>query len=103
MKNFILLSALFMVSSGLMAQHPDSLKNAAAADSIFNSMAADNKNAPVAIFESSKLILSQSTETVKKNNLNFMVTHRFGDFAGEEGGGKYLNGLDKVADLYIGF
>ena len=29
--------------------------------------------------------------------------HRFGDFAGDDGGGEYLFGLDRIADLYIGF
>jgi hypothetical protein len=63
----------------------------------------DNKKEIVSVFESSRLILSQSTETVKKNNLNFLVIHRFGDFAGNGGGGKYFFGLDDVADLYMGF
>jgi hypothetical protein len=102
MKNLILL-AFLMVSTGAMAQKIDSVKKATSADSLFNLMNSDNKKEHVAIFESSRLILSQSTETVKKNNLNFLVMHRFGDFAGDEGGGKYLYGLDKVADLYIGF
>jgi hypothetical protein len=93
-----------MVSTGLMAQKSDSIKNATAADSLFNSMNGNNnKKEPVAIFESSRLILSQSTETVKKNNFNVLVIHRFDDFAGDDGGGEYLFGLDKIADLYIGF
>ena len=103
MKNFIILLAFLIVSTGLMAQKADSIKKATSADSLFNSMSGDNKKEPVVIFESSRLILSQSTETVKKNNLNFLVMHRFGDFAGDDGGGEYLFGLDKVADLYIGF
>ncbi len=102
MKNLILL-ILLVISTELMAQKTDSVKHISAADSLFNSMSSDNKKEPVAIFESSKLILSQSTETVKKNNFNVLITHRFGDVGGEEGGGKYLFGLDRVADLYIGF
>jgi hypothetical protein len=66
-------------------------------------MSTDNGKEPIAIFESSRLILSQSTETVKKNNFNFLVMHRFGDIAGDDGVGEYLFGLDKIADLYIGF
>lgn len=102
MKNLIIL-AFLAVNTGLMAQKADSSKNATAADSLFNSMNSAKSKEPVAIFESSRLILSQSTETVKKNNLNFLVTHRFGDFAGDDGGGEYLFGLDRIADLYIGF
>ncbi len=104
MKNFIVLSAFLIISTGLMAQKTDSIKKATTADSLLNSMSTDNGKEPIAIFEvSSRLILSQSTETVKKNNLNFLVMHRFGDFAGDDGGGEYLFGLDKIADLYIGF
>jgi hypothetical protein len=49
------------------------------------------------------MVLSQSTETVKKKNLNFLIIHRFGDFAGQQGGGKLYFGLDDVADVYLGF
>ncbi len=103
MKNFIILSAFLIISTGVMAQKADSIKNPTAADSLFNSMNTDNKKEPVTIFESSRLILSQTTETVKKNNLNFLVMHRFGDFGGDDGGGQYFFGLDNIADVYIGF
>ncbi len=86
-----------------MAQKADSIKKPTSADSLHNSMSTANGKEPIAIFESSRLILSQSTETVKKNNFNFLVMHRFGDIAGDDGGGEYLFGLDKIADLYIGF
>src|SRR5579872_582566 len=102
MKNLILLIFL-MISTELMAQKTDPGKSSTAADSLFNSMNGDKKKEPVTIFESSRLILSQSTETDKKNNLNFMVIHRFGDFAGTQGGGKTFFGIDAVADVYIGF
>jgi hypothetical protein len=102
MKNLITL-AFLVASTGVMAQKADSIKKATATDSLFNSMNSNNKDEPATIFESSRLILSQSTETVKKNNLNFLVIHRFGDFAGNQGGGKTFFGLDDVADVYIGF
>src|SRR5258707_9837754 len=103
MKNFTILLAFLIINTGLMAQNADSLKKTTSADSLFNLMNSDNKKELVAIFESSRLILSQSTEMVKKKNLNFLVIHRFGDFAGNEGGGKYFFGLDDIADVYIGF
>jgi len=104
MKNFIILLAFLIVSTGLKAQKADSTKKTSAADSLFDSMNnSDNKGHIIAVFESSRLILSQSTETIKKNNFNVLIMHRFGDVGGEEGGGKYLFGLDRVADLYIGF
>jgi hypothetical protein len=103
-----------MLSINLMAQKADdnskkkdgSTKAVAtgnAADSLLNSLSTDNKNEPVVIFRSSRLILSQTTETVKKKNLNFLVIHRFGDFAGKNGGGQTYFGLDAVADVYLGF
>jgi hypothetical protein len=103
MKSFIISFAFLIVSNALLAQKTDTIKNATSADSLFSSMNKDNKKENVVVFESSRLILSQSTETVKKKNLNFLVIHRFGDFAGSAGGGKYFFGLDDVADVYIGF
>jgi hypothetical protein len=103
MKNLIILLAFLMVSTGLMAQKAGLTKKTSSTDSLFNSMSKDNKREPVSIFESSRLILSQSTETVKKNNFNVLIIHRFGDVGGKDGGGKYLFGLDRVADVYIGF
>jgi hypothetical protein len=97
MKNYIILLAFLILSTRLVAQATN------ATDSLFNSMNGDNKKENVPIFETSRLILSQSAETVKKNNLNFIVIHRFGDLFGSGGGGKYDFGLDDVADVYIGF
>jgi len=94
MKKYIFLLALLTVSIGAFAQKTDSL---------LNSMSSDNKNEPVTIFKASRLILSQSSETVKKNNLNFLIIHRFGDFSGKNGGGQIFFGLDAVADVYLGF
>jgi hypothetical protein len=102
MKNYIVL-AFLMISTGLMAQKAESAKKNITTDSLFNSMNSDNQSEHVAIFESSRLILSQTTETVKKKNLNFLVMHRFGDFSGPMGGGQYFFGLDNIADLYMGF
>src|ERR1700753_145995 len=101
MKKFIILIALIVVTNGLMAQKTDTTKKVTSADSLFNSMNTDNPKQNVTIFSSSRLILSQTTETVKKNNLNFLVLHHFGDLAGSAGGGKTFFGLDAIADVYI--
>jgi len=103
MKKFTLLLTLIVVTNLLMAQSPDTTKHPTVADSLFNSMNANNPRQNVPVFSSSRLILSQTTETVKKNNLNFLVLHHFGDFAGSAGGGKTFFGLDAIADVYIGF
>src|ERR1700744_4796221 len=102
MKSFIILLGFLMVSTGLMAQKTDTTKNTTA-DSLLSSLSGDNKKETVTIFQSSRVILSQTTETVKKNNLNFLIIHRFGDLAGPDGGGKYFWGLDDIADVYLGF
>lgn len=104
MKKHIALFILLITGTALMAQKTDTTKKAAnSTDSLMNSLSSDNKKEPIAIFKSSRMVLSQSTETVKKNNLNFLVIHRFGDFAGKQGGGKLYFGLDDVADVYLGF
>ncbi len=100
-----LLTLLFLaISTGVIAQKPDTIKKVSSTDSLFNSMAGDNKTkGAITIFESPRFILTQSTETVKKKNLNVLIIHRFGDAAGNLGGGKTFFGLDAVADVYIGF
>src|ERR1700759_1068917 len=102
MKKQLLLIALMLTGGVAMAQNPKADKNNAA-DSLLNAMSKDDNNHAVVIFPSSRLILSQTTEMVKKENLNFLVIHRFGDFAGKNGGGQFYFGLDDVADVYLGF
>ncbi|HEK21733.1 MULTISPECIES: DUF5777 family beta-barrel protein [unclassified Mucilaginibacter] len=73
-------------------------------DSLMNALTAPEKGEPViATFKATRLIFTQTTETVKKKELNFMVIHRFGDIAGSAGGGKTFFGLDNSSDIYIGF
>jgi hypothetical protein len=102
MKKQFTLLVFLIISTGLMGQKADSLKKGRsagqetkgnAADSLLNSMNSDDNAGPVVIFKSSRLILSQTTRTVKNNNLNFLVIHRFGDFAGKNGGGKLFLAL----------
>lgn len=103
MKNYIILLAFFIMSTSLMAQDKKATKDANTTDSLLNSMSPDNGKDPVNDFKATRLILTQSTKTISKNTLNFMVLHRFGDFAGKNGGGQTDFGLDAVADVYIGF
>ncbi|MCR8559996.1 hypothetical protein KXD93_20255 [Mucilaginibacter sp. BJC16-A38] len=103
MKRSIILFSFVAVSLGAMAQKTTTDNKGSAADSLLNSMSADDNKGPIVIAKSSRYVLSQSTETIKKNNLNFLVIHRFGDFAGKQGGGRLYYGLDDVADVYIGF
>ena len=103
MKQYIILATFFISTITAVAQKSDTAKKTTSADSLFNSISTDNKKETTVIFESPRLILSQTSETVKKKNLNLIFVHRFGDFAGTTGGGKYFFGLDDIADVYIGF
>ena len=104
MKKYIILLGLFITTSSIMAQDKNAVaKDANPADSLLNSMSPDNGKDPVNDFKATRLILTQTTKTVSKNTLNFMVLHRFGDFAGKNGGGQTDFGLDAIADVYIGF
>jgi hypothetical protein len=103
MKKLISLAACAVISTAVWAQTKPA-ESKTAADSLLNSMDSSPKAEPViATFKSTRLILGATTETVKKNNLNFLVIHRFGDIGGSEGGGKTLFGLDNSSDIYIGF
>ncbi|WP_339735272.1 DUF5777 family beta-barrel protein [uncultured Sunxiuqinia sp.] len=64
------------------------------------------KKAPlpvIATFKSPWIINGQSNETIYKNDLLFVVKHRFGDLAGGNGGLKTFFGLDNSTDILIGF
>ncbi|WP_345949569.1 DUF5777 family beta-barrel protein [Mucilaginibacter sp. PAMB04274] len=98
MKKILFTALLLTVGYGcLKAQTPST-------DSLMNALASSEKSEPVlATFKATRLILSETSETIKKNNLNFMVIHRFGDVAGTDGGGKTMWGLDNSSDILIGF
>src|SRR5690242_7480961 len=58
----------------------------------------------IATFKSTKIINIQTNETNKKRNLDFRVSHLFGN-VGEQSGGGYHNfyGLDQSNDIRIAF
>lgn len=101
MQRYLLLITFCLGSITLKAQtKPDT----SSTDSLMKTLSITPVAEPViATFKSTRLILSQTTETVKKKELNFLVIHRFGDIAGANGGGKTFWGLDNSSDIYIGF
>ncbi|WP_158825454.1 DUF5777 family beta-barrel protein [Mucilaginibacter lacusdianchii] len=102
-KKALFLSLLLLAGGTTIAQQTTT-RDSTNTDSLLNSLSASSKSDPVmATFKSTRLILSETSETIKKNNLNFMVIHRFGDIAGADGGGKTFWGLDNSSDIYIGF
>ncbi|RAJ04108.1 hypothetical protein LX64_02986 [Chitinophaga skermanii] len=63
-----------------------------------------NRRQPVLwTFKSTRIINGESTEMLKKHELDFRVSHRFGDFAGSNGGGKTFFGMDNSSDIRIAF
>jgi hypothetical protein len=60
---------------------------------------ADGKSKKVyATFKTTKIVSSQTIETVKKNNLDFRVTHRFGNVYNSSSN----NALNDAAHTYFG-
>ncbi|MCW3462874.1 DUF5777 family beta-barrel protein [Chitinophaga nivalis] len=54
-------------------------------------------------YKSTRIVMGQSTEMLRAHELDFRVTHRFGDAAGEFGGSKTFFGVDNAADIRIAF
>ena len=109
MKKIIIALTLLFFAAGLKAQQKPTTPaksdtKQTSADSLLNTLSTDDKHEDVlAAFKATRLIFSQTTETVKKKNLNFLIIHRFGDIGTPEGGAQTLYGLDRVNDVYIGF
>ena len=109
MKKIIIALTLLFFAAGLKAQQKPTTpaksdSKQTSADSLLNTLSTDDKHEDVlAAFKATRLIFSQTTETVKKKNLNFLIIHRFGDIGTPQGGAQTLYGLDRVNDVYIGF
>lgn len=54
-------------------------------------------------YKSTRIIQGQSTEMLRKHELDFRVAHRFGDAGGEFGGSKTFFGTDNSTDIRIAF
>ncbi len=57
----------------------------------------------VQTFKDTRVINTQSIETLKKGHMDFRVGHRFGDLAGSGGGWETFYGLENSTDVSIGF
>lgn len=67
-----------------------------------NSQAQD-KEKVFQTFHDTRIINSHSIETLPGGKLDFRVSHRFGDLAGDAGGWQTFYGLENAADVGIGF
>lgn len=54
-------------------------------------------------FNGTRIVNGHSTETLKSHILQFRISHRFGDMAGEFGGVQQWFGLDNAADIRFAF
>ncbi|MES2457017.1 MAG: DUF5777 family beta-barrel protein [Bacteroidota bacterium] len=88
--------SFFMLSPGLLkAQNADSLLNVLGS--------ATGHETVNAVFKATRVVISQSTETQKKHDLDMRIRHHFGDIGGRFGSAHTLYGLDVASDLFIGF
>ncbi|TKC12271.1 hypothetical protein FA048_01230 [Pedobacter polaris] len=72
-------------------------------DSLLNSLDSSKKyNKVESTFKATHIVLSHSTETQKKHDLDLRIRHHFGDIGGEFGSAHTLYGLDVATDLFIG-
>ena len=53
-------------------------------------------------FKDTRIINTHSVETLPKRKLDVRIGHRFGDFAGDNGGFQTLFGLENATDVLIG-
>lgn len=97
LKFTLVIAALLATAINLNAQQRSS------ADSLLNAIDGPAKAERVVIFKATRLVNSQTTEMIKKQNFNFQIIHRFGDIAGKNGGGQTAFGLDRVNDVLFGF
>jgi hypothetical protein len=63
----------------------------------------DQPTKVIAAFKSTHLINAETNETVKKKTLDFRITHRFGNIAGESGGAHTLWGIDNATNIRFSF
>ncbi|MCH8317851.1 MAG: hypothetical protein IIA88_05040 [Bacteroidetes bacterium] len=57
----------------------------------------------IATFKTTRLINAHTIETVGAKNLDFRITHRFGNVGGSSGGINTLYGFDNVTDIRLAF
>ena len=55
------------------------------------------------VFKATRVINGHSTNMLWKNELDFRITHRFGDIGGSNGGFSTFYGLDNASDIRIAF
>ncbi|MBK5283804.1 MAG: hypothetical protein JJE25_00240 [Bacteroidia bacterium] len=99
MKKNNLLLIIFLLLFAFNSNAQDSLMT------LLQSNTAGVNEKVIATFKSTKIISAQTNETLKRHNLDFRVSHLFGNMGTEAGGGGIhtLYGLDQSNDIRISF
>lgn len=98
-----LVPCLLLISSQIFAQEPEIPETATVEESIEEEVTEDDYPFLSGTFKATRIINGHSTETLNKGELEFRVEHRFGDFAGSNGGVHQWFGLDNSSDIRIAF
>ncbi|MEO8412691.1 MAG: DUF5777 family beta-barrel protein [Ginsengibacter sp.] len=98
MRYFITVILFFLLIS---VDAQDSLSNLL--DKEMSTKMAGKKQYTYATFKGTQLVNSRTVETIGKGDLDFRVSHRFGDIGGQFGGEKSFFGLENSTDVKISF
>lgn len=88
---------MFLVASGCMALAQDDLL------ALLDSTESKTSSKVFATFKTTRIVNGHSIETVKRNSMDFRITHHFGDVAGQSGGIHTLYGFDQASDIRLAF
>jgi hypothetical protein len=92
---FALLSVVLLTGPGYCKAQDDLMK-------LLESETTENEKV-IATFKGSKIINVETNETVRKKNLDFRISHLFGNIGSESGGSIHnLYGLDQSVDIRLG-
>ena len=95
-KEFLILFLTIIISgSKLVAQDLSNIAN--------NNQEKPKKEVVISSFKNFKIVNAQTPMTVPKHNLEFCISHRFGDIAGNTGGANTLFGFYSIADILFSF
>jgi len=97
-----LAAGLLFTAFPLFAQEPETADTIVTEETtVEDPMEEDNYPLLSGTFKATRIINGHSTETLNKGELEFRVEHRFGDFAGSNGGVQQWFGLDNSSDIRI--
>lgn len=96
-RKFTFVSLLFLVLFVFVSKAQENLM------AMLDSAETEVSQKVFATFKTSRIVNSHSIETVKKNSLDFRITHHFGDISGQGGGVHTFFGFDQASDIRFAF